>query len=61
MRRKLPQVMRAMVAIATVSVNSSLPLVMPSVCQRWVRIAVSSSVVSGRYSWAKPMRLYSWG
>jgi len=33
-RRKFPPVIRAMVAMATLAVNSSLPLASPSVCQR---------------------------
>jgi len=42
---------------ATLSVNSSVPLVSPSVCQRRASTAVSSSAVRGRYSWANPIRL----
>jgi hypothetical protein len=43
--------------MVTVSVNSSVVLASPSVRQRRVSTVVSSSLVSGRYSWANPMRL----
>jgi len=50
------------VAIATVWVESSPgagpdAVASPSACQR----RVSTTGLSGRYSWAKPMRLYSCG
>ncbi len=55
-RRKLLLVIRTMVAMA---VAWPIPpsAVVPVAGSRWVRTAVSSSGVSCRYSWAKPMRL----
>jgi hypothetical protein len=59
-RRKLPPVMRATAAIASALVKSSAASVEP-IGAVVLETNASSSRLSGRYSWAKPMREYSCG
>ena len=56
-RRKLPPVMRATAAMASVSVKSSTDRVRLSLDQWCCRIKSSSSAESVRYSWTKPILL----
>lgn len=60
-RRKLPLVIRWMAATASASVKSSADRVRPIDDQCRCSTKVSSSALRHRYSWTKPIRLYSCG
>jgi hypothetical protein len=54
--RKWPQVMRAIAASASASVQSSGENVSPTSCHLWARIKRSSSSLKGRKWWTNPIQ-----